>query len=421
MADSDDILLRQRKKFQEHREWIQRQQEEFKTLNVDMGAGATDFGVGADAADTTNSTTTDYHSNQSSNRQRHPDGSPAVMVPPPHSAHHHHTHHHNLPQYPPSLQRHDDPHLHHHHHAHHRVASTPSMNRMPSGDEMNIPPQYYAPQAYAPPTLNNAISQTPNDRSQPSFATQNNSNHTNSESYHHQQDQQYHHPHASHFPFEQNSNGQMQVYTGPNGEVMMVRMDENENPMLMYHNSPLNVYHRSKVWKQRRQQSLEQKRREHMLDEGDECTFTPHIHDELYDDPRNREILPNCSGFEEFLQRQHAAREKRAAAERAKNRCDGSNWRNQLTKPQGPSFENRPRRGEIRALQQPLSAPTQHVPSALGKVDPFYEPFLNSDDVEFSHRRHPPVLPQGLFSVRGSSAIMDAKLKQHTSIGSILQ
>jgi hypothetical protein len=170
--------------------------------------------------------------------------------------------------------------------------------------------------------------------------------------------------------------------------------------------SPLNVHARSTQWAKRREQKLEELKSVRENENEQDCPFTPEIHDaHSLSTGRQHTSAERVRGYGSFLQRQENARVLKED-KILKIKCDGSKWTNAPTVPEEFHLGTRNQR-PIKALKQPLRAPSSRTPAALHELlhDPTVPTALDAAEAIGAP-------PRGLFSTKTSTAIIDVATRR---------
>ncbi|KAF0984976.1 hypothetical protein FDP41_000015 [Naegleria fowleri] len=172
-------------------------------------------------------------------------------------------------------------------------------------------------------------------------------------------------------------------------------------------------------WDKKRKAKLEQERKEKTLQELKQCTFKPAIDRIKQEDLSKLENDSEPLGYEEFVQRQIEAREKKKNASKVINY--GENWKNEITIPKEFTFGQKT--AVIKSLRKPLTPQTSRIMEPEDKDKSFevqYREVYHIDDEMNRDSDNLDVFPpQGLFSTKNTLSILEGTAGSASSSSSL--
>ncbi|KAG2381568.1 hypothetical protein C9374_005952 [Naegleria lovaniensis] len=160
-------------------------------------------------------------------------------------------------------------------------------------------------------------------------------------------------------------------------------------------------------WDKKRKAKLEQERKEKTLQELKQCTFKPTIDRIKQDDLTKLENDSEPLGFDDFIQRQIEAREKKKHASRVINY--GENWKHETTVPKEFTFGQKT--AVIKSLRKPLTPQTSKImePEDMDKSFElqYREVYHVVDEARRDSESMEVFPPQGLFSTKSTLSILE--------------
>ena len=169
-------------------------------------------------------------------------------------------------------------------------------------------------------------------------------------------------------------------------------------------------------WDNKRKARMEKERREKSVQEMRECTFKPVIErmkPDEFSKSMGEESAIEPVGFDDFVQRQVEAREKKKNSVREIKY--GENWKNEITVPKEFTFNQKT--SQIKALRKPMTPQTSKILESE-EIDRLEESFNDIYDQNLSNLDTSDFLPQGLFSTRSTHGFLEfASIPQPTPSG----